>query len=637
MKRIDSDVQVIKIPKNIYYISDWEVFDDVMPNDKQILLDKSVCGCGLTYHYLSNNKPVVLISPRVELLLSKANDKELQENLFYFRTDNASNRLITMKNKLKNYLLSSNLFELPFSDKKKRKPPKIEVSYDSINHILEVLQNLGIEDKFTFVVDECQSLLSDSHLKGSCELNVISKLFNLNSQTIFLTATPLDELFLNYVDYFKGIKRVKLEFDKSVISDVLIKYQPLKKTPSATIVDIIKKYLANGYFESKVIEGKTVYSKEAVFFVNNLKTIRAVAKTLGLTTENTLILCGKNDTNSNKLREIGLKVGHLSTKENYKTENKPFTFSTKASFEGSDFYSDNSSTYVFSDSNIACLNMDIAVDLKQICGRCRTKSNPFRNEVVFYYKTYNGDLDEVEQRIKDRIKHTEKLLANDLKSCDEYMALACRISQKTLHFQKNYVDAVKEETGYKAVFNQLALADDYRTLGILRNQYKGDFEVLQVLDNEGFSTESLRNTELTEAIDRISQAGRFVYQMKYYIELLEEKPQLYKELQAASSIPSNIQQYINELGKDRCRALDYKESNILKELAYKTQMQNIKAELRKEFIKGLRISVKDVKAKIQEVYDKFQLKKKAKSTDLALFDISYKDIRLNKIRAYEIF
>ena len=66
-------------------------------------------------------------------------------------------------------------------------------------------------------------------------------------------------------------------------------------------------------------------------------------------------------------------------------------------------------------------------------------------------------------------------------------------------------------------------------------------------------------------------------------------------------------------------------------------MKNIKAELKKEFIKGLRISVKDVKAKIQEVYDKFQLKKKAKSTDLALFDISSKDIRLNKIRAYEIF
>jgi len=65
----------ISIPNTIGYLSEWSTFDATLPNGK-IIVNKIICGCGMTDYYLTNNIPVILASPRRELILSKTKNSK---------------------------------------------------------------------------------------------------------------------------------------------------------------------------------------------------------------------------------------------------------------------------------------------------------------------------------------------------------------------------------------------------------------------------------------------------------------------------------------------------------------------------------------------------------------------------------
>ena len=67
-------------------------------------------------------------------------------------------------------------------------------------------------------------------------------------------------------------------------------------------------------------------------------------------------------------------------------QNKMFTFCTRTAYLGADFYSNNARSFVFSDSNIDCLAVDITLDLPQILGRQRDEGNPWKNELNIYFR-----------------------------------------------------------------------------------------------------------------------------------------------------------------------------------------------------------------------------------------------------------
>lgn len=99
--------------------------------------------------------------------------------------------------------------------------------------------------------------------------------------------------------------------------------------------------------------------------------------------EEVTILC--SDSKSSLLPE-GFVIGGLCTDRNNPV-NKPFTFCTKASFEGIDFYSTNASTYIFINAGKEWQTLDIVLDVPQILGRQRLYANHFRNDATIYYKT----------------------------------------------------------------------------------------------------------------------------------------------------------------------------------------------------------------------------------------------------------
>lgn len=64
-----------------------------------------------------------------------------------------------------------------------------------------------------------------------------------------------------------------------------------------------------------------------------------------------------------------------------------FTFCTRTTYLGADFYSDNARSVILSDANVDCLAVDISLDLPQILGRQRLTENPWKNSAEFYYKS----------------------------------------------------------------------------------------------------------------------------------------------------------------------------------------------------------------------------------------------------------
>ena len=96
--------------------------------------------------------------------------------------------------------------------------------------------------------------------------------------------------------------------------------------------------------------------------------------------------------------------------------NKMFTFCTRTTYLGADFYSTNAFTIICSDCNIKTLVIDISLDLPQIVGRQRLKENVFRNEVLFLYKantkadaTINKTQEEFDEMIKEKKEETNRL------------------------------------------------------------------------------------------------------------------------------------------------------------------------------------------------------------------------------------
>ena len=89
-----------------------------------------------------------------------------------------------------------------------------------------------------------------------------------------------------------------------------------------------------------------------------------------------------------------------------------FTFCTRTTYLGADFYSTCASTVIISDCNISSLSLDISLDLPQIIGRQRLSENIFRYEVTIFYKRLKDvySKSEFNKYIDDKINQTNEII-----------------------------------------------------------------------------------------------------------------------------------------------------------------------------------------------------------------------------------
>ena len=326
--------QEINVPVQYRYLSQWQDLLNMLPQQGKYILNKVNTGCGGTTLFLQSAQPTILVSPRSNVLYSKAAQFP-NAHLFRKKTDTSTN-VPVLKERLRDYInMCNGSFHCPMMQ-----PiiPKILVTIDSYSYVAEQLAFMGILDKFTVLVDEFQCLMSDSKFKGRVELEFLHNLRGVNS-VCYMSATPIDENYLSFFPDFADVScYYKLVWDPSVLETPNLDMRPYKPKQSSKGIckGIIQDYRSNGYFAQKVINGAVVSSTEVVIFLNDVRTIVQIIEENKLQPDEVNVLCSPSNKYVKDLKRLGVHIGELST-DPCNPVNRIFTFATRASFEGVDF------------------------------------------------------------------------------------------------------------------------------------------------------------------------------------------------------------------------------------------------------------------------------------------------------------
>lgn len=653
----------INVPSGIRYISDWTDFS--FP-DQSCIIDKTICGCGFTEWCLNNNIPVILCSPRKVLLENKTEQhNKLGSNkrpVYYFRNEREKglefDSNINKKPVRKSYFSVIELERKVLTKDNKKVDdskvyldniksdllawiqtgfmstpdfvPKILVTYDSLGHVVDAIGN-NINN-FVIVVDEFQSIFSDSAFKAEIELGIVDILSTLNTKSIFVSATPMMDRYLAELPYFSGLTMYKLIWDNSYTEKVNI---CRKKTKSIKndMIQIIENY-KNGIFPTKItLDGVEHISKEAVFFVNSVTVICEVLRITKLKPEEVNILCADTLSNQKRLKKLNHQVGKVPTNL---SDNKMFTFCTRTTYIGADFYSNNAMTFIFSDLNIQYLTLDISLDLPQIIGRQRLDCNVFRNEIVYYYQeridTVYSTREQFLVHVNKKEQETDKFIKSisDVKDTEKLNEIV-RFFMSGTKYSKDYIGFSRKYN--KIVKNELVKLSELRAFDITRPDYQDNMFVKNCtqdpipIDINTLSLTEEYSIEEKEIIPKImkfkkefEKDSNFVRRMKLFYNFITKEPAIYQNYNSyfISFVPVEYRNCLNKLGIDRIKSLKYQKNLLLEEISRIRVVEsgNLKTKIQSEFQVNTFYSLTGIKDKLTKIYSEVGYNSVPKATDL---------------------
>ena len=424
---------VINVPKGIRFINQWTEFQ---LQDFPCILDKKIPGCGFTEYCITNNQNIILASPRKILLENKEAQHKGEVLLIknqldqVIRVDKSLEKKDTMlinidvsDQERDNIILAIKQQVIDYANDRysKNLPCKILVTYDSYKLIKEALISCNIFDSFYTVIDEFQSIFTDSRFKANTELEFVNNLLDV-SRVCFVSATPMIDSYLDEIDEFKDLPYYELDWEAE--EPERIEKPNIKARSTQSILPVISSIVEtykSGNFERAIIPDDSpegyhyIESREAVFYVNSVSNIVSVLKKCNLDPSEVNILCANTPENKKKLGRR-YKIGSVPL---LGEPHKMFTFCTRTVYLGADFYSDNARSFILSDANIETLAVDITLDLPQILGRQRLSNNPWKNKAELYYKTLSNknivlkdEFDKILERKTDNTKELEKAWNN---------------------------------------------------------------------------------------------------------------------------------------------------------------------------------------------------------------------------------
>lgn len=606
------------MPKGCRYMSDYaELMNGILPLERKFILNKTVTGCGGTSLFLNSDFPIVIISPRVQVLKEK-HSQHPDTFLFHVPECNGRDNAIRSKMRELDTYLCCHHGSSPFSPLSK--PARILVTLDSSDKVLSVLASRGITNTFLFAVDEFQCLMGDATFKGNTDMNFLINLDREVQRICYLSATPIPDLLLDYIPQLAGLPYYKLEWDPDVIEEPTLKEVMMRKGESAEKLcgKLIQRYREKGYFERKVVDGEIVCSREACIFLNEVKSIKNIIMKNNLRPEEVTILCSEN-----KASDLpkGFTVGGLCTDRN-NPQNKPFTFCTKASFEGVDFYSDNASTYIFINAGKECQTLDIMLDIPQILGRQRLDINPFRHDATIYYKTHPRIMTEKEfkQKQKEMGQESQRLLRLYNNASDDMKAALVKLYRERAEDKKyvdDYIDII-QGNGYTTIgFNYLVMVAKWNRWHQRNYYYNNSCQLLTSIQSAvkmHQRPEEIKNFESwyynAPDKDRLFGYANFRRQFPQYYSLILQNP----------FIDLKYHSWYDKLGYDTLSSLGFREAEVEKAYNDSCAQEPIREVCRQTFQVGVLYSKPDVKAMLQKIYDGLGLVgKTAKATELSLY------------------
>jgi hypothetical protein len=664
--------QKLEVPSGIRYMSEWEGYRiHSFPH----ILNKQIPGCGYTEYCIRNSDDTILCSPRKILLQNKyeqhpdttflvvntyesevGTDKDLTKyprvrRTFGYRKPNLEK--IKKEAKQREDFFKELTYKISLYVKACRlnnRPVKILVTYDSFRIVKDIIRHQDSLENFQIVVDEFQSIFTDSKFKSDTEMQFVDNLQGIQ-RVCYVSATPMIEKYLDMLDDFKDLPYYELDWeakDPARVSKPKIITRNLKSVYMEA-GPIIKDYL-DGKFEYRYVRDpesdnekdvKKIESREAVFYVNSVNNITSIIKRAGLTPEQVNILVANTPENVTRIKKnLGAKykIGTVPLRDEPR---KMFTFCTRTVYLGADFYSDNARSFIISDANIDTLAVDITLDLPQILGRQRLRENPWKDEAILFFKsitTGNKQAKEVfDEKLAKKEKTSENLLSVFQKGNNEEkgdLSVAYQKLAKTFNYKDDFVAVNEKKIGdtkiLTPVFNNLVKVSEMRAYEIQQVDYSDRFTVFNELGKVG-GVDDIE--ELEKFFKEYKEQKNRIYKLKYLCE--------YCERVGNTSILQHIEEkrfsdYINVLGLDACKAVWYNTYLLDKKLSVMSfDVTKIQEELSKEFEVGQSYTKADIKEKISGVYKKLGYKASPKATDLEnYYDIKHCQVNLGTKRVH---
>ena len=639
----------IVVPRGIRFISDWENFR-LSNFPSKCIINKQLPGCGFTEYCIRSNENIILCSPRKMLLKNKKNQHEFDVYLVVNEMDKESNIDKDLSKVDKNTNLDAELNEKPIdsnSEIYKRLYREIDeyctarsingllckilVTYDSYRIVKDILEKLDRFQYFYTVVDEFQSILHDSRFKSDTELKFLEYLGQSHS-AYFVSATPMMDEYLEMLDEFRDLPYYELDWGKEdpsrIIRPSLDVY--VMRTVGEKVSEIIQKYLA-GDFESIVVMRNgvpiKVVSDEAVFYVNSVNHITSIIKKNGLTPEQCNILCSDTEDNLKKIqRRLGksFKIGDVPLEGE---SHKMFTFCTRTVYLGADFYSLCARSFIFSDSNIDSLAVDISEDLPQILGRQRLFENPWSNSAVFYYRSTANYREMKEEDFKRVIefkqRSTESLLSVYQKGTSEEkytLAINYQDLARFKNYKDNYVAVNKIHTPegnviLKPVINNLVLVNEIRAFKIQQIDYRDRFSVFSTVHNT-LTPDDIVNQEVSEFLRIYTGLNTIYDKLKLLCEYGLSQDGIDIVLGQIND-SDEIKSFYLSLDPQKLKALSYNSTNIKKYLGIITFNKDLlKRSIYSNFNLGEKYSLANLKNKLGDLYSSINYTANPKANDI---------------------
>lgn len=622
------------MPKGCRYMSEDQTLLPYLRQFNKFILNKTVTGCGGTSLFLNSDIDVVIISPRLQALKDK-HEQHPDTFLFHSPYTNNGRRAEDIKRLMSDL---NSYINNPFSVYNKA---KILVTLDSCDKVIDVLKNNGAINDFRFVVDEFQCLMGDATFKGTTDMNFLILLDCEAKNICYLSATPIPDIYLDIVPQFKGLPYIKLEWDKNVLEEPNVMEIQMKKDESAEKIcsNIIRDFRANGYFARKVVNGQVVYSTEACIFLNEVRSIINIIVKNNLKPDEVTILCSEGKVSG---LPKGFKTGGLCT-DKYNPRNKTFTFCTKASFEGVDFYSTNAITYVFINAGKEWQTLDIMLDIPQILGRQRLDINPFRHDAVIYYKTKPNCITTAEFKAQQKAMEykSSQIITQYEMATPEMKAIllkAFRDRAEDKKFVDDYVDVLqvngKQTLGINTLVQMAAwnkwqqrsfyYSDSCQLTTSIQSAIAMDVNRNEVKDFEAWYYSAKDN-------DRLKIYSDFRYSHQKCDPFILQNP----------FIDIRYHDWYGKLGYDELARLNFDVQKVEQEYDCHCNHEPIIQKCREAFTVGNFYTKPEVKNILQQIYDGLGLVgKKAKSTELERYmnvqERMVKDSTGNRREAYLI-
>ena len=283
--------------------------------------------------------------------------------------------------------------------------------------------------------------------------------------------------------------------------------------------------------------------------------------------------------------------------------------------------------------------------LPQIVGRQRNRENPFKNNIIIFYRTIRKtemeSYDLFLEKQKQRKDATQKLLDFYEKGTPgeqkEYVR-KLKNDIKTSKYEDDYV-SISKKTG-KPVYNSFIEISQERGWEVSQKDYQDKISVtksLESLTSNISEYQSDLEKEVQDFLDnKFYSTGIFREKMKMYCEFMDK----YQGNKEVSDIiyykikNSDFRKYYNFYGTSGCSAKKYQKENLELGMIDISKESELSFSVYQKFQINSKYTLKEIKSVLQDIYRDLGITSKPKATDLdkyfSLTKIKFSDPKTKK-------